>query len=69
MQQSVAPSKDPPGADRLPILEIKNLHTYFFQETGTVRAVRGVNLRLDRQSVGRWVCRVRSPRGAGTCYA
>lgn len=51
MQQSVAPSKDPPGADRLPILEIKNLHTYFFQETGTVRAVRGVNLRLDRQSV------------------
>jgi oligopeptide/dipeptide ABC transporter ATP-binding protein len=34
-----------------PILEIKNLHTYFFQETGTVRAVRGVDLTLGRQSV------------------
>ena len=33
------------------ILEIKNLHTYFFLETGTVRAVRGVDLTLGRQSV------------------
>jgi len=34
-----------------PILEIRNLHTYFFLETGTVRAVRGVDLTLGRQSV------------------
>lgn len=37
------------GANR--ILEIKNLHTYFFLDSGVVRAVRGVNLHLDRQSV------------------
>ncbi len=34
-----------------PILEIKNLHTSFFLETGVVRAVRGVDLTLNRQSV------------------
>ncbi|MCC6454379.1 MAG: ABC transporter ATP-binding protein [Caldilineaceae bacterium] len=33
-----------------PILEIKNLHTYFFTERGIVRAVNGVDLRLGRQS-------------------
>ena len=33
-----------------PILEIKNLHTYFFTERGTVRAVNGVDLSLGRQS-------------------
>ncbi|MDQ3249103.1 MAG: ABC transporter ATP-binding protein [Chloroflexota bacterium] len=33
-----------------PILEIKNLRTHFFLERGIVRAVDGVNLRLDRQS-------------------
>ena len=32
------------------ILEIKNLKTYFFLEKGTVRAVDGVNLKLDRKS-------------------
>jgi peptide/nickel transport system ATP-binding protein/oligopeptide transport system ATP-binding protein len=30
------------------ILEIKNLKTYFFLETGTVRAVDGVDVSLDR---------------------
>jgi len=33
-----------------PILEIKNLHTHFFLEKGTVKAVNGVNLTLDRQA-------------------
>ncbi len=33
-----------------PILEIKNLHTYFFLERGTVKAVNGVDLTLGRQS-------------------
>ncbi len=33
-----------------PILEIKNLKTYFFIEAGVVRAVDGVNLTLARQS-------------------
>ena len=33
-----------------PILEINDLHTYFFLERGTVRAVDGVNLTLGRQS-------------------
>lgn len=52
MQQTAAPIVSQFGnGNRSPILEIKNLHTYFFQETGTVRAVRGVDLRLDRQSV------------------
>ena len=39
----------PPAIDR-PILEINDLHTYFFLERGTVRAVDGVNLTLGRQS-------------------
>ncbi|MBI1297089.1 ATP-binding cassette domain-containing protein [bacterium] len=33
-----------------PILELKNLKTYFFLEGGIVRAVDGVNLSLARQS-------------------
>lgn len=33
-----------------PILEIRNLHTYFFLERGVVRAVSGVDLTLDRRS-------------------
>jgi len=33
-----------------PILEIRNLHTYFFLERGTVYAVKGVNLTLERNS-------------------
>jgi oligopeptide/dipeptide ABC transporter ATP-binding protein len=32
------------------ILELKNLKTYFFLDKGTVRAVDGVNLKLDRKS-------------------
>jgi oligopeptide transport system ATP-binding protein len=32
------------------ILEINNLHTYFFLEKGTVKAVNGVDLNLARQS-------------------
>ena len=39
----------PPG-DVDSILEIKNLHTYFFLEKGTVKAVNGVDLTLQRQS-------------------
>ena len=38
----------PGGRD--PILEIKDLHTYFFVEKKTLRAVNGVTLTLDRQS-------------------
>ncbi|MEZ4859943.1 MAG: ABC transporter ATP-binding protein [Caldilineaceae bacterium] len=33
-----------------PILEIKNLHTYFFLEKGIIKAVNGVNLTLQRQA-------------------
>ena len=33
-----------------PILEIKNLKTYFFLEKSTVRALDGVNLTLPRKS-------------------
>ncbi len=33
-----------------PILEIQNLHTYFFLEKGIVQAVKGVNLTLERQA-------------------
>ena len=39
----------PPGGSDS-ILEIKNLHTYFFLEKGTVKAVNGVDLNLARQS-------------------
>jgi oligopeptide/dipeptide ABC transporter ATP-binding protein len=39
-----------PQAAENTILEIKNLKTYFFLDKGTVRAVDGVNLKLDRKS-------------------
>ncbi len=39
-----------PKAAPEPLLEIKNLKTYFFLERATVKAVNGVNLTLDRQS-------------------
>ena len=32
------------------ILEIKNLKTYFFLEKGTVKAVDGVDMKLDRKT-------------------
>ncbi len=53
MSQTAAPttSQIATPSQSSPILEIKNLHTYFFLETGTVRAVRGVDLTLGRQSV------------------
>ena len=35
-----------PGAERL--LDIKGLKTYFFTEEGVVRAVDGIDLRIDR---------------------
>ena len=38
------------GPDTNTILEIKNLKTYFFLDNGTVRAVDGVNLKLDRHT-------------------
>jgi oligopeptide/dipeptide ABC transporter ATP-binding protein len=39
-----------PVAPTAPILEIKNLKTYFFLEKSTVRALDGVNLALPRKS-------------------
>lgn len=53
MQQTAAltANQTTRNAASSPILEIKNLHTSFFLETGTVRAVRGVDLTLNRQSV------------------
>ncbi|MBK8050383.1 MAG: ABC transporter ATP-binding protein [Anaerolineales bacterium] len=36
--------------DQSPILDIKDLHTYFFLERGVVKAVNGVDLSLGRQS-------------------
>lgn len=38
------------STDSLPLLEIKDLRTYFFLEKGTVRAVDGVNLTLQRKT-------------------
>ncbi|MBS1251403.1 MAG: Oligopeptide transport ATP-binding protein OppD [Anaerolineales bacterium] len=37
-------------SDRDTILEMKNLRTYFFLDNGTVRAVDGVDLKLDRNT-------------------
>jgi oligopeptide/dipeptide ABC transporter ATP-binding protein len=39
-----------PHSDANTILEIRNLKTYFFLDSGTVRAVDGVNLRLNRNT-------------------
>jgi peptide/nickel transport system ATP-binding protein/oligopeptide transport system ATP-binding protein len=49
LQSAVAPSAGN-GSVYDPILEIKGLQTYFFTERGTVKAVNGVNLTLERQS-------------------
>lgn len=51
-QVQVAPTPADAGAPLIhdPILEIRDLHTYFFLERGTVKAVNGVNLSLGRQS-------------------
>ncbi|MGB0385014.1 MAG: ABC transporter ATP-binding protein [Ardenticatenaceae bacterium] len=38
------------SSDSNTILELKDLRTYFFVEKGTVKAVDGVNLKLDRKS-------------------
>ena len=38
-----------PKNDSSPILEIKNLKTYFFLEKSTVRALDGINLTLNRK--------------------
>jgi peptide/nickel transport system ATP-binding protein/oligopeptide transport system ATP-binding protein len=49
MTQLVSESPTPPSSARIsdrPILEIKNLKTYFFLERATVRALDGVNLSL-----------------------
>jgi peptide/nickel transport system ATP-binding protein/oligopeptide transport system ATP-binding protein len=40
----------PTSAVEDPILEIKNLHTYFYLEKGVVKAVNGVDLAIGRQS-------------------
>ena len=39
-----------PMNDSSPILEIKNLKTYFFLEKSTVRALDGINLTLNRKT-------------------
>jgi len=49
LEQVVPAAQSQPAAAQ-PILEIKNLHTHFFLEKGTVKAVNGVNLTLDRQA-------------------
>jgi peptide/nickel transport system ATP-binding protein/oligopeptide transport system ATP-binding protein len=51
LSPALTPGLAPATADVTdPILEIKNLHTYFFLEKGTVKAVNGVDLALARQS-------------------
>src|SRR5215210_3989281 len=40
----------PPAVPETPILEIKDLKTYFFLERSTVRALDGINLTLPRKS-------------------
>ncbi len=51
MATSLTPALAPASTEVSdPILEIKNLHTYFFLERGTVKAVNGVDLALARQS-------------------
>lgn len=39
------------GADEPAMLEVKNLHTSFFTDSGEVQAVNGVNFRLDKGKV------------------
>ena len=51
MMQREAPIQSTTAASSSdPILEIRDLRTYFFLERGTVKAVDGVNLTLGRQS-------------------
>jgi oligopeptide transport system ATP-binding protein len=50
MPQPVATATATMAPAESPILEIKELHTYFFLERGVVRAVNGVDLTLDRRS-------------------
>lgn len=50
LDQPVTASQPHQSGATPPILEIKNLHTHFFLEKGTVKAVNGVNLTLARQS-------------------
>ncbi|MFN8443205.1 MAG: ABC transporter ATP-binding protein [Caldilineaceae bacterium] len=38
------------GSAPLPAIDVRNLHTYFFLERGIVKAVNGVNLRLEQKS-------------------
>ena len=38
------------SADANTILNIKNLKTYFFLESGTIKSVNGVNLKIDRNT-------------------
>ncbi|MCS6848525.1 MAG: ABC transporter ATP-binding protein [Anaerolineae bacterium] len=47
-QIAPAPSSQPPASER-PILEVKDLKTYFFLESGVVRAVDGVTFSLARK--------------------
>jgi peptide/nickel transport system ATP-binding protein/oligopeptide transport system ATP-binding protein len=52
-QTAVQLPKSPNGAMTHPILEVKDLRTYFFLEGGTVRAVDGVTFSLDsKQTLG-----------------
>jgi len=48
-QESITSPKNGSDSSSVPILEIKDLHTQFFLEKGTVRAVDGVDLVLGRQ--------------------
>ena len=48
--QSAPRAQSAPHGNGKPILEIKDLHTYFFVEKRVLRAVRGVTLTLGRQS-------------------
>ena len=48
--QGAPRAQSAPHGNGKPILEIKDLHTYFFVEKRVLRAVRGVTLTLGRQS-------------------
>jgi peptide/nickel transport system ATP-binding protein/oligopeptide transport system ATP-binding protein len=51
LDQPVSTSQPRQSGATPPILEIKNLHTHFFLEKGTVKAVNGVNLTLPRPAI------------------
>jgi ABC-type transport system involved in cytochrome bd biosynthesis fused ATPase/permease subunit len=50
MMKGSRPMSQAPVNDSSPILEIKNLKTYFFLEKSTVRALDGINLTLNRKT-------------------